>query len=170
MRMIDHIAAEVMVRLGRPVEAALTGALRRLGRERPEVFERLGDFRGVEILLSPADLPVDFTMTPDGERGAVNVVRKGERRSCAAEISAPFGTLLSLMGGAADADSTFFSRRVRVSGDTGAAVALHNTLEAAGLTAADLLGLPHAIRPGANSLITAAAARLRSMRRRSGRG
>lgn len=169
MRVTERLAAEVLVRLGGPVGAALTGAMRRLGRERPEVFERLGDFRGAEILLSPADLPVAFAMIPDGNRGTVKVVRKGGRRSCAAEISAPLGTLLSLMEGCADADSAFFARRVRVSGDTGAAVALHNTLEAAGLTAADLLGLPHATRPRANALIAAAVGRLRSTRGLLGR-
>ena len=40
-----------------------------------------------------------------------------------------------------DADSAFFSRAIRVSGDIEAVMALHNTLEAAELTLADLLGL-----------------------------
>lgn len=157
-----------MVRLGGPVEAVLTGALRRLGRERPDVFERLGAFRTAAIVISPDDALVAFRMVPDGDQGVVRVVRKTNPQAGVATVSAPLAVLLSLLDGGIDADSAFFSRRVRVVGDTGAAVALHNTLEAAELTAADVLGLPQWMRAGANTFFKNAASRIGSIRQRMG--
>ena len=63
------------------------------------------------------------------------------RARCAARIEGPLGALLGLFDGSQDADAAFFSRAIRVSGDIEAVMALHNTLEAAELTLADLLGL-----------------------------
>ncbi len=166
--MSEVVAAEAMVRLGGPVEAVLTGALRRLGRERPDVFERLGAFRTAAIVISPDDVPIAFRMVPDGDRGVVRVVRKNNPEVSVATVSAPMAVLLSLLDGGTDADSAFFSRRVRVAGDTGAAVALHNTLEAAELTAADVLGLPRSVRARANTLIETVAGHIQSIRRRMG--
>lgn len=166
--MSEVVAAEAMVRLGGPVEAVLTGALRRLGRERPDVFERLGAYRTAAIVISPDDAPVAFRMVPDGDRGVVRVVHKINSQTCVASVSAPLAVLLSLLDGGTDADSAFFSRRVRVVGDTGAAVALHNTLEAAELTAADVLGLPRSMRAHANTFVRNAAGHIQSIRRRMG--
>lgn len=158
------------MRLGGPVQSVLTAALRRLGRERPELFERLGPFRRAGIVISPTDLPVAFRLVPDGIRGVVRVVRRDDPAHRAAEISAPLAVLLSLLDGGTDADSAFFSRRVRVQGGTEAVIALHNTLEAAELTLADVLGLPEPLRSHANTTIAAAVARVRKLRRREGRG
>lgn len=140
-----------------PVELALTAALRRVARLRPEVFERLGVAADAAFVLQPTDFPVAFRLTPTAERGRVRVVRRGEGAPFAARISGPLATLLAMFDGSGDADSAFFSRRIKVEGDTQALVALHNTLEAAELTLADILGLPTALHPSAN----AAVARLR---------
>ena len=65
--------------LGRaPVELVLSRALRRVARTRPEVFERLGPWREAAMVVAPDDLPVGFRLQPDGERGAVRVVRKDD--------------------------------------------------------------------------------------------
>ena len=135
-------ATEALI-LGRaPVELVLSRALRRLARARPEVFERLGPWREAAVVVAPDDLPVGFRLQPDGERGAVRVVRKDDAAPAAARISGPLTMLLELFDGDGDADSAFFSRSIRIDGDTAAVVALHNTLEAADLGLADLLGAP----------------------------
>ncbi|HYE42710.1 MAG TPA: SCP2 sterol-binding domain-containing protein [Caulobacteraceae bacterium] len=140
-----------------PVEAVLTAALRRVGRRRPDVFERLGEAADAAFVLQPTDFPVAFRLAPVAGSGRVKVVRRGDSQPFAARISGPLATLVAMFDGSSDADSAFFSRRIKVEGDTRALVALHNTLEAAELTVADILGLPAALHPSAN----AAFARLR---------
>lgn len=140
-----------------PVELVLTAAFRRVARRRPDVIERLGDAAEASFVIEPVDFPVGFRLTPQGRSGRVTVVRKGDPAPAAARISGPLATLLALFDGSGDADSAFFSRQIRVEGDTGAVVALHNTLEAAELTAADILGAPASMHPAVNAL----AARLR---------
>ena len=66
-----------------------------------------------------------------------------------------------VVDGGGDADSAFFTRRIRIEGDTAAVVALHNTLEAGELTLADLLGLPAALGRPVNAGLTRGLARLR---------
>lgn len=144
--------ADAMLLLRPPVELALTAALRRVARRRPEVFERLGEAGDVSFVIEPTDFPVGFRLTPSGRRGRVVVVRKGDPAPAAARISGPLATLLALFDGSGDADSAFFSRQIRVEGDTGAVVALHNTLEAAELTVADIVGAPAALHPAVNGL------------------
>ncbi|MDO8297248.1 MAG: SCP2 sterol-binding domain-containing protein [Caulobacter sp.] len=138
----DGFLAGAMMVARPPVELALTAALRRAARVRPEVFDRLGRFRDAAFLIAPSDLPVAFRLTPRAAGGRVTVVRRGDPEPCAARISGPLVELLGLFDGSLDADAAFFGRRIDVDGDTGAVVALHNALEAADMSLAELLGLP----------------------------
>ena len=134
--------ATAMIAARPPVELALTMALRRAARLRPEVFDRLGPVRDLAIIIAPSELPVAFRLEPRAALGRVTVVRKSDTGPCAACISGPLAELLGLFDGSLDADAAFFGRRIDVEGDTGAVVALHNALEAADMSLADLLGLP----------------------------
>lgn len=138
----DGLLTASMMAARPPVELALTAALRRAARVRPEVFDRLGPFRHAVFVIAPSDLPVAFRMTPRAAGGRVAVVRRGDTGPCAARISGPLAELLGLFDGSLDADAAFFGRRIDVDGDTGAVVALHNALEAADMSLAELLGLP----------------------------
>lgn len=140
MRMGRELQEFALMRLRGPVEFALTQALRRVARCRPDAFERLGGHRDSAFVIAPDELPVCFRIEPRGPRGAVRVVRRSDPRRCAARISGPLATLLGLFDGSSDADASFFGRTVRVQGDTDAVVALHNSLEAAELDLADLAG------------------------------
>lgn len=153
--------AVAMMALRRPPERMLTAALRGLGRRRPEVFERLGPANAAALVVAPTDFPVAFRLRPDGGAGEVEVVRHDDSRPAAARVSGPLLTLLGLFDGACDADSAFFARRIRITGDTSAVVALHNTLEAAELTLTDLLPLPGPLRRPAGAALAAGLARLR---------
>lgn len=132
----------VLMGLRRPVEGLLSSALRRVAHRRPEVFERLGVFADATFLIAPDGSPVGFRLTPKGALAGVQVRRRDDSSPCAARIEGPLEALLGLFDGSQDADAAFFSRAIRVSGDIEAVMALHNTLEAAELTLADLLGLP----------------------------
>lgn len=135
-------AEHTLVAFSPPVNLVLGAALRRVARRKPEVFERLGRFRSAAFVLAPVELPVAFRLEPDPAHGRVRVVRPSDPAPAAARISGPLAELLGLFDGSLDADAAFFSRTIDVEGDTEAVVALHNTLEAAELTLADLLGLP----------------------------
>lgn len=155
----------IMMALRAPVEGALTLALRRVARRRPEVFERLGEAGDVVFIVAPTDLPVAFRLRPAQGSGEVRVIPDDEVPPHAARISGPLLTLLALFDGRCDADSAFFSRRIRVDGDTRAVVALHNTLEAAELTLADLLGVGPRWRDRVNAGLARALGRLEPLAR-----
>lgn len=123
-----------------PVELALTTGLRRAARLKPGDFDRLGEHRSSAFLIAPDDLPVAFRIEPSVRQ--VRVVRRTRTGACAVRIHGPLIDLLGLFEGTLDADAAFFSRTLRVEGDTRAVVALHNALEAADLTLADMIGVP----------------------------
>ncbi|HWQ87300.1 ubiquinone anaerobic biosynthesis accessory factor UbiT [Brevundimonas sp.] len=158
-------ATFVLMALRDPVERLLTLALRRVARRRPDVFERLGEAGDVTFIVAPTDFPVAFRLRPGRGSGNVQVVRVADAPPHAARISGPLLTLLALFDGRCDADSAFFSRRIRVDGDTRAVVALHNTLEAAELTLADLLGVGPPFRDRLNAGLAGALNRLRPLPR-----
>ena len=137
----DRPASDLLMALRPPVEVLLGVALRRIARRRPDLFERLGAFQSAAFLLLPDEAPVAFRLTPQGAAGTVKVVRRDDPRPCAARISGPLASLLGLFDGSIDADAAFFSRDIQIDGEVQAVMALHNTLEAAELTLADLLGL-----------------------------
>ena len=147
-----------------PVERLLTLALRRVADRRPDVFERLGEAGDVTFIVAPTDFPVAFRLRPGRGSGNVEVVRADDETPHAARISGPLLTLLALFDGRCDADSAFFSRRVRIDGDTRAVVALHNTLEAAELTLADLLGVGPPFRDRLDAALARGLDRLRPAR------
>ena len=158
-------AADLLMAFRAAPERVLTGAVRGVAARRPEVFERLGDARRADFVIAPTDFPVAFRLRPDGRTGEVKVVRHDDDAPCAARITGPLVLLLSLLDGSADADAAFFSRRVRIEGDTDATVALHNTLEAAELSLADVLG----VRPPLCEPVTrGASAALAVLRRHAG--
>lgn len=158
-------AAEVLMAFRAAPERVLTAAVRGVAGRRPGVFERLGEARRADFVIAPSDFPVAFRLRPDGAAGEVRVVRRDDPEPCAARITGPLVLLLSLLDGSADADAAFFSRRVRIEGDTDATVALHNTLEAAEISLADLLGVRPPLR---EPLTRGAAAMLAVLRRRAG--
>ena len=125
-----------------PVDLVLSAAVRRVARCAPGVFERLGEFQSCAFLIAPTELPVAFRLEPNPVAGRVRVVRRTDRGPFAARIAGPLAELLGLFDGSLDADAAFFNRSIQIEGDTGAVVALHNTLEAADLSLADLLGVP----------------------------
>lgn len=154
------LAADVLMFLRAAPETILTGGLRRTARQRPQLFERLGATQDAAFVIAPTDFPVAFRLQPSGRRGEIRVVRHEDAGPCAARVSGPIRLLLALMDGSSDADATFFSRQVRIEGDTGAVVALHNTLEAAELDLTDLLGVKPPLRGAVRAVLAAGLSRL----------
>jgi predicted lipid carrier protein YhbT len=97
--------------------------------ERPELFNRLGEHAGKRFLIDPIDLPFVLLLTPEPERPQLTAHRRSERPAHDAGIAGSFFNLLDLIDGSLDGYALFFSRDLRVSGDTGAVVALRNALD-----------------------------------------
>lgn len=152
--------------LARPLLAPpgvfLTFSLRRLARAHPEAFARLGEYGERLFLIAPTDLPVAFCLRPAGARGEIRVVPTTAAPEAAVRVRGALLDLLQLFDGSLDADAAFFSRRIQVEGDTSAIVALHNAMEAADLTLADLIGAPRSARDLVNRGLDWTAQRWRS--------
>lgn len=95
----------------------------------PELFNRLGRHAGKRFLVDPTDLTFVLVLTPLPERPLLTVHRRQERVAHDAAIAGTFFNLLDMIDGALDGDALFFSRDLRVSGDTEAVVALRNALD-----------------------------------------
>ena len=122
-----------------PLGSVLTHGLRALAQRRPDVFDRLGEFRKTRFVIAPTDLVLSFIVIPDGRSAVVTVgswMTDGD-----VVVRAPILHLLGLLDGSLDGDALFFDRCLEVSGRTDALLALRNAVEAAELRPSDLLGL-----------------------------
>lgn len=100
-----------------------------VARTRPELFARLGAHTGKRFLIDPTDLPFVLVLRPDAARPHLKAYRRSERPRNDAAIAGTFANLLDMIDGTADGDALFFSRDLRVTGDTEAVVALRNALD-----------------------------------------
>jgi predicted lipid carrier protein YhbT len=96
---------------------------------RPELFARLGVHARKRFLIDPTDLPFVLVLSPDNTRPQLRAYRRYEKPAHDAAIAGKFMILLDMIDGALDGDALFFSRDLRVSGDTEAVVALRNALD-----------------------------------------
>jgi len=151
-RLRDVAIEKTLIALRTVPERLLARGVRDLRRRRPEVFERLGPIADTSIDIVPSNLPIRFRLRLTDTCRPVAVVGRDAEGPCAASIAGPLPLLLEVLDGRSDADAAFFSRRLVVTGDTQTVVGLHNTLEAAELAPADLVGAPPALRGAANAL------------------
>jgi O2-independent ubiquinone biosynthesis accessory factor UbiT len=100
-----------------------------VARSRPELFARLGSHAGKRFLVDPIDLPLVLVLTPRREAPALTLHRRYERPAHDAGIAGRFFDLLDMIDGSLDGDALFFSRKLCVTGDTEAVVALRNALD-----------------------------------------
>jgi predicted lipid carrier protein YhbT len=96
---------------------------------RPELFARLGSHAGKRFLIDPVDLPFVLVLTPEPDWPKMTAHRRHENPVHDAAISGRFMDLLGMIDGSLDGDALFFTRDLRVSGDTEAVVALRNALD-----------------------------------------
>ena len=113
-------------------------ALTRLLRRHPEIVRRLSSTEERRALVVPSDLPVAFLVRCVPGRLFMTVVRKTGAPSAGAlaadaTISGPIAAILDMATGEDDGDALFFSRIVKVEGDTEVAVALRNAIDSAAI-------------------------------------
>lgn len=97
--------------------------------DRPELFARLGVHARKRFLIDPTDLPFVLVLSPDNNRPHLRAYRRYENPKHDAAIAGKFFILLDMIDGTLDGDALFFTRDLRVSGDTEAVVALRNALD-----------------------------------------
>jgi len=132
-----------------------------VARSRPEMFARLGPHAGKRFLIDPIDLPFVFMLVPTAVRPHLSASWRGESPQHDAAIAGVFLDLFDMISGTSDGDALFFTRDLRVSGDTEAVVALRNALDDFGGSAADTVLGAFGPLSGAAAL---AIASLRAMR------
>jgi len=100
-----------------------------VAQSRPELFARLGSHACKRFLIDPIDLPFVLVLVPDAAQPHLRAYRRYEKPAHDAGIAGTFFNLLDMIDGSLDGDALFFSRDLRVSGDTEAVVALRNALD-----------------------------------------
>ena len=106
---------------------SLIGA--QVARRQPDVFLRLGPHAQKTFLIDPLDLPFVLLLKPRPEAPELMACRRNETPRAHARIAGTFLHLFRLIDGSLDGDALFFSRELRVTGDTEAVVALRNALD-----------------------------------------
>lgn len=108
-------------------------ALARLLRRHPEIVRRLAWREERRALVLPSDLPVAVLVRCLPDRLVMTVSRKSRLPEADATISGPIAAILDMATGEDDGDALFFSRVVKIEGDTEVAVALRNAIDNAGI-------------------------------------
>ncbi|HKS86343.1 MAG TPA: SCP2 sterol-binding domain-containing protein [Pseudolabrys sp.] len=100
-----------------------------VAKDRPELYARLGAHARKKFLIDPVDFPFVLILAPEVDRPNLRAYRRTENPRHDAAISGTFFNLLGLIDGSQDGDALFFSRNLKVTGDTEAVVALRNALD-----------------------------------------
>ncbi|MCL4678085.1 MAG: SCP2 sterol-binding domain-containing protein [Alphaproteobacteria bacterium] len=97
--------------------------------KRPELFARLAGHYHKTFLINPTNLPFVIELSPDPRQPRLRACRRRSTAHADASITGSFLTLMGLIDGRLDGDALFFSRDIKVEGDTEALVSLRNALD-----------------------------------------
>ena len=100
-----------------------------VARSRPDVFTRLGPHAQKSFVIDPTDLPFVLVLKPRPDAPSLSAWRRNDAPHSHACIAGSFLNLFDLIDGSLDGDALLFSRKLRVTGDTEAVVALRNALD-----------------------------------------
>lgn len=111
------------------VNFVLGKLVRSIGDNRPEIFNRLEGHHHKWFLIDPLDFPVSLCLLPDPAHPQLKAYRKHRTPEASSRIAGSFLTLLGMVDGRYDGDALFFTRDLRIEGDTEAVVCLRNALD-----------------------------------------
>ena len=100
-----------------------------ISRNRPEIFRRIEGHHHKLFLIDAINLPFVICLRPNPVDPQLVAVRRRNAPASSARICGSFLTLLGMIDGRYDGDSLFFTRDLRVEGDTEAVVCLRNALD-----------------------------------------
>ncbi|MCB9979311.1 MAG: SCP2 sterol-binding domain-containing protein [Rhodospirillales bacterium] len=108
-----------------------------VARRHPALFNRLGSSQNKAILIDPTNLPFALLLHPRPDTPTLEAVRRKKKVPHDAKITGTFLTLLDMIDGNMDGDALFFTRDLKIEGDTEAIVALRNALDDMDISLAD---------------------------------
>jgi predicted lipid carrier protein YhbT len=111
------------------LQPLLMNIVREIASNRPDLFDRLGRHVHSTYIVDVAELPFVLSLQPDPHQPALRAHRRHELLAGTATIAGPFMKLLKIVDGRGDSDALFFSRDIRIAGDTEAAVCLRHALD-----------------------------------------
>ena len=100
-----------------------------VAKERPELFARLGIHTETVFVINPTNLPFVLRLVPNPDEPSLTAHRRSEDIESGASISGTFLTLLKMIDGELDGDALFFTRDLKVEGNTEAVVCLRNAMD-----------------------------------------
>ncbi len=100
-----------------------------VAKNRPELFARLGTHKDTVYVIEPIDMPFILRLEPNPDQPRLTVHRRREKIEWGAHISGTFSTLMGMVDGRFDGDSLFFTRDLKVEGNTEAVVCLRNAMD-----------------------------------------
>ncbi len=112
-----------------PLQPLLSRIVTDVAQRRPELFERLGPHIASSFVIDVEELPFTLHLQPDPQAPKLTAHRRSERLTGTATITGPFAALFRIIDGDGDSDALFFSRDIRIGGNTEAAVCLRNALD-----------------------------------------
>ncbi|MBB5577589.1 MULTISPECIES: ubiquinone anaerobic biosynthesis accessory factor UbiT [Rhizobium] len=111
-----------------PIAARIADLLlQQVLRNHPKLFDRLGEYGNARFAFVPTDFAFSFCIRPLDR--SVRTVRKGNVPQAEATITGPLALMLALAEGRVDGDALFFARKLLISGDMEAVLALRNALD-----------------------------------------
>lgn len=100
-----------------------------IARKHPGIFRRLGPHCVKSFLIQPTNLPFVLLLQPDPRNPRMTAHRSARGLVYQSSISGSFLKLFYLLDGRGDGDAIFFSRDLKIEGDTEAVVSLRNALD-----------------------------------------
>ncbi len=111
------------------LQPILAMMVHRIAGQHSEFFDRLGEHCRKTFLIHPTNLPFVLALTPDPDHLSLRAYRSADEVEYQASITGSFLGLLRLIDGRQDGDALFFSRDLKIEGDTEAIVCLRNALD-----------------------------------------
>lgn len=111
------------------LQPVLNKIVMRIAQDRPELFNRIGTHKDKYFLIDPVNLPFVMVLLAHPDKPSLKAYRRRKAPNTSAKISGTFLTLLDMVDGRLDGDALFFTRKLRVEGDTEAVVCLRNALD-----------------------------------------
>jgi len=95
----------------------------------PEIFDRLGPCTEKIFLINPTNMPFVFLLNPNRTNPWMKTYRHKNGLEYDASISGSFLNLLHMIDAERDGDALFFTRDLKIEGETEAVVYLRNALD-----------------------------------------
>jgi predicted lipid carrier protein YhbT len=111
------------------VQLGLNHVARKAAQKHRNIFARLGEHSRTTYLIDPTDLSFVISLQLDPDHPQIRAHRRGQTPPHQARIAGTLRNLMKLIEGEIDGDALFFSRTLKVEGNTAAIVVLRNALD-----------------------------------------